>query len=212
MKPIEQNKFSSSIYGVKVYIDDIELILSKILSLNETFTISDNENSYDNLEELKKYKGNNPSIIKIDSNNKFNYLSIRIFENVASVNSYGNEYNKIAYEIEKIFLRRKSHPFISYFFNTKNARNNIIILSIVLSGIFFYKTYYLHESVNLKQNIWYVVAWLIILLITLMHPNFNGKIELKRRHENSFLKNNKDSILIATITAIITAIITYFLH
>lgn len=208
MKPIEQNRFSSTLYGVKLYIDDIELILSKILSINETYTISDDENLYVDIEELKKYKGDNPKIIKIESKNNFNYLFVRIVENTASILTFGEIYNKIAYEIEKIFIKRKNNPFVTYFFNPKNAKNNIIVLFVILGGIYLYRTYYLKEVADIKQNIWSVIIWFSILLVTLINPNYNGKIELKRRHENNFFKNNKDTIIVAIITAIVTYLLT----
>lgn len=209
MKPIEQNKFSSTIYGVKLYIDDIETILSKITLSNQSFKISDDDNIYEDLEELKKYKGDNPNIIKIESKSNFDYMFIRIVENVCSIISYGETYNKIAYEIEKIFLKRKNNKFVTFFFNSRNARNNIIILSLVYFGYYLYKTYYLKQIVDIKQSIWTIIIWLLILLITLINPNFNGKIELKRRHENSFFKNNKDKLLVAIITFLVTAFIAY---
>jgi hypothetical protein len=208
MKPIEQNRFSSTLYGVKLYIDDIELILSKILSINETYTISDDENLYADIEELKKYKGDNPKIIKIESKNNFNFLFVRIVENTASILTVGEMYNKIAYEIEKIFIKRKNNPFVTYFFNPKNAKNNIIVLFVILGGIYLYRTYYLKEVVDIKQNLWSVIIWFSILLVTLINPNYNGKIELKRRHENNFFKNNKDTLIVAIITAIVTYLLT----
>jgi hypothetical protein len=211
MKPIQKNQFSSTISGVKLYIDDIELILSKILTINENYTICDDDNIYEDLDELKKYKGHNPDIIKIESknkNNEFNFLIVRIVENIASVRSYGENQNRIAYEIEKIFLDRKINPLIRFFFNPKNAIFNIITLTIIFGFVYLYKTYYLKESVNIKQNLWPLILWLAILFITLLNKNSNGRIELKRRHESSFLKNNKDSILLVVITAILTAVIT----
>ena len=190
MKPIETNKFSSSIYGVKLYIDDIELILSKIESVKDTYIISDDDNIYENLAELKQYKGNNPGIIKIEAKSEdvlhFEYLFIRITENIGSVTSKGEKYNRLAYEIEKIYLKRKNNPFITYFFNQKNARNNVIFLFLILGGIYLYRTYHLKEVVDVKKNIWSIIIWLIIFFITLVNSNFNGKIELKRKHEDSF--------------------------
>ncbi|WJS95828.1 hypothetical protein NYQ10_05075 [Flavobacterium johnsoniae] len=211
MKPIEQNKFSSTISGIKLFLDDIELILSKFSALNENYILFDDDNIYENLEELKHYKGNNPKIIKIELKNEvgsFNFLYVRIVEDLGSVSSYGEKQNKIAYEIEKIFLKRKNSPLIRYFFNPKNAVYNIITITTISCLIYCYKTYYLKEIVNIKQNLWPIVLWFVILFFTLLNKNSNGKIELKRRHESSFLKNNKDSILLVIITAIFTAIIT----
>lgn len=208
MKPIEKNKFSSTLYGVKLYIDDIELILLKISNINENYTISDDDNVYTDIEELKKYKGDNPKIIKIESKNDFNYLFVRIVENTASIITFGEMYNKIAYEIEKIFIKRKNNPFVTYFFNPKNAKNNIIVLFIILGGIYFYRTYYLKEAIDIKQNIWSVIIWVLIYLVTLINPNYNGKLELKRRHENNFFKNNKDTIMVGTIIAIVSYLLT----
>src|SRR5690606_33126312 len=116
------------------------------------------------LEDLNQYKGNNPKIIKIESLNKFDYIFIRIVENVSSVTSRGSVYNKIAYEIEKIFLKRKNNPFVLYFFNPKNARNNIIVITIAFSAIYAYKSYYLKETVNIKQGTLFLVLWLLVLL------------------------------------------------
>lgn len=212
MKPIESNKFSSTIYGVKLYIDDIELILSKITSINDTYIISDDDNIYESLDELKLYKGNNPEIIKIEAKDgdsfKFEYLFIRIAENIGSITSRGEKYNKLSYEIEKIYLKRKNNPFITYFFNQKNAKNNLIFLFLFFGGIYFYKTYFLKEVVDVKKSFWPIIVWLIIFFITLINSNLNGKIELKRKHEDNFLKNNKDAIIIVIITAVITYLLT----
>jgi hypothetical protein len=214
MKPIKQNKFSSTISGVKLYIDDIELILSKLSTINENYTIFDDENIYEDLDELKKYKGFNPSIIKIESkseNDGFNFIYIRILENIASIRSYGENQNRIAYEIEKIFFKRKINPFIRFFFNSKNAIFNITLLTPILAIIYVYRTYYLKENISVKQNLWPLIIWLIILFLALLNKNTNGKIELKRRHESNFMKNNSDAILLVIITAILTAVITYLI-
>lgn len=212
MKPIEVDKFGSSTFGVKLYIDDIELILSKIESIGDTYIISDDENIYENLEELKQFKGNNPKVIKIEARGEntlhFEYFFVRIAENIASVTSKGEKYNMLAYQIEKIYLKRKNNAFITYFFNQRNARNNVILLFIILGGIYFYRTYYLKEIVDVKQNVWSIIVWLTVFLITLTSSNFNGKIELKRKHENNFFENNKDTILVAVITAVVTYLLT----
>ncbi len=85
MEPIKRNKFSSSIYGVKLYIEDVELIVSKIKNLSNNFQISDNDNTYQDIEELRKYKGDNPQLIKIENEENFNFIFIIISENIADL-------------------------------------------------------------------------------------------------------------------------------
>ncbi|CDT28693.1 membrane hypothetical protein [Sphingobacterium sp. PM2-P1-29] len=114
----------------------------------------------------------------------------------------------MAYEIEKLLLKRKKNPIVTYFFNPNNAKNNLIILTIFLSFYYLYKIVYLKQEFEIKNNSWGIGFWLTVLLIILTNQNFNGRIELKRKHESSFWEKNKDALLIATLIAIITVIIT----
>lgn len=211
MKPIERNEFSSSVYGVKLYRDDIELIISKIES-KPNFNISDEDNIYKNIEEFIEYKGYNPKIMKLATTENFNYIFIRITDNIASITCKGEAFLRDAYEIEKLFLKRKNNPIITYFFNPRNAKFNLLILTIVISIYYSYQLLYLKQKFEYKNNFVGIIFWLIILLITLINQNFNGKIELKRKHESSFWDKNKDAILVSIISAIIAAIITYIVQ
>lgn len=212
MKPIERTEFSSSIYGVKLYIDDIELIISKIQNLSNNFKISDNDNIYQDLDELRKYKGDNPQLIKIENRENFDLLFIRIVENIASINCRGEAFLKEAYEIEEIFIKRRKHPIITYFFNPENTKSNLINFTIILGVYYSYKGFYLKETLDFRNGIFGIVVGLLFILITLLNQNFNGRIELKRKHESSFWEKNKDAILIAIISAIITGVITYLIQ
>lgn len=211
MKPIEKNEFSSSVYGVKLYRDDIELIISKIES-KSNFNISDEDNIYQNVEELIKYKGYNPKIIKLASTENFNYIFIRITDNIASITCRGEAFLRDAYEIEKLFLKRKKNPIITYFFNQRNAKFNLLILTIIISIYYSYQLLYLKQKFEYKNNFIGIGFWLIVLLITLLNQNFNEKIELKRKHESSFWNKNKDAILVAILSAIFGGIITYIIQ
>lgn len=212
MKPIEKNEFSSSILGVKLYLDDIELIISKIQNLSDNFQISDDDNIYQSIEELREFKGDNPRKIKIENRKEFSYIFIGISDDIANVTCSGELFLKEAYEIEKIFIERKKSPTITYFFNPINARNNLIVVTLLLATYYAYKTFYLKQITDFKGVTWVLVIWGTIFLVTLLNPNFNRKIELKRRHETGFWKKNQDNILTAIISIILTAIISYLIQ
>lgn len=59
----KEKYFNSNIPGVKLYLDDIEHIIDILKIENTTIEISDEENIYESIDELRKIKGNNPKLI-----------------------------------------------------------------------------------------------------------------------------------------------------
>ncbi|ESU25068.1 hypothetical protein FSS13T_18610 [Flavobacterium saliperosum S13] len=211
MKPIEKLINTNVIGGVKIYLDDLELILYKLHQSGFNTIISDDDNMYDSIDELKQFKGNNPKIIKIEAHNNdlpLEYIYIRIVDNVSSVLSNGKNVLAASYEIEKILANRKNKFIYTYFINPKNALINLILISSIALFAFIYKSIYLKQQYNKIEWLGIILIWSIIYLYTLLNPNTNEKIELERKHEDNFFKKNKSAILVGIIIAIITAIIT----
>lgn len=206
----KEKNYNSNITNVKLYLDDIEHIIEILKAENTIIAISDEENIYDSIDELRKIKGKHPNIIKIEGklvDEPFEFTSIRLSEYSLTIFVHHSDtFLKLAYEIER-YVKSKKRLTIYSFLNSRNAKINIV-LSIVLA-LCFYLIYALYYQKEYSITIWiYTISfWGIIFLFCELNPNSNTKIELKRRHESNFWEVNKDKILLIIITATITAVV-----
>lgn len=117
----KEKYFNSNIPSVKLYLDDIEHIIDILKSDTAIIEISDDENTYESIDEIRKVKGNNPKLIKIEGklpDGLFEYISIKISEYSLTIYVHQSEqFIKTAYEIERL-ARTKKRPAIYSFFNS----------------------------------------------------------------------------------------------
>lgn len=213
----EKKYFNATINYTKLYLEDIENIISKIENENIKIEISDNENVYESIAELKSIKGNNPKLIKIEGTLKsgfLEYINVRITEFSSTIYVHHSEtLLKPAYEIEKLLISKKRKLIYSYF-NSYNAKINVIFNLVISTILFLVYTFITKKDFN--YTIWFfiILLWVLIFFISELNPNSNTKIELERKHELNFYEKNKDKILFGIVTTIIGiiigSIITYF--
>jgi hypothetical protein len=207
----KEKYFDSNISSVKLYLDDIEKIIHILRSENAIIKITDEENTYDSIDEIKTIKGINPKLINIEGKLQdvfFEYIYIRLTKNSLIVTVYNSEkLLKAAYEIER-FVKTKKRPIIYSFFNSRNSKVNIVLNIILSFGFYITNALIYQKDYSFKIWLYIIIFWSIILLLSELNPNSNTKIELKRRYESNFWEVNKDRILLIIITATITTIIT----
>lgn len=212
----ENKYFNSTINSTKLYLEDIESIISKIENENIKIEISDNENVYESISELKSIKGNNPKLIKIEGtlkNTFLEYINVRITEFSSTIYVHNSEsLLKNAYEIEQILISKK-RKLIYSFFNSYNAKINIIFNLVISSILYLVYTLFFKKDFNYTIWIYIILIWVLIFFISELNPNSNTKIELERKHDLNFYEKNKDKILFGIVTTIIGiiigAVITY---
>lgn len=211
----KEKYFNSNIPGVKLYLDDIEHIIDILKIENTTIEISDEENIYESIDELRKIKGNNPKLIKIEGklqNELFEYISVRISEYSFIVYVHHSEtFLKPAYEIER-FVKTKKRAAIFSFFNSRNSKTNIILNICLALGFYLTYAFIYKKDYSIKILLYFILFWCIVFLLSELNPNSNTKIELKRRHESNFWEVNKEKILLIIITATLSALTTLLIR
>lgn len=215
MKKVENSTLTDSIPRTKLYLDDVEYVLSKLSSLNLNIEISDDDNVYDSLEELIQTKGLNPKLIKIFGKQKeqlFGFILIRL-SNLASTVHVQNDEKllKIGYEIEKYLTSRKRKKIYA-FFNSQNAKLNIVINSVLAVGVYIYSTYVRKTAFNYIVWICIVLLWIFIFFLSELNPDSNTKIELDRKHNLNFYEKNKDKIILALLGVAFGALVTFLIN
>lgn len=208
----KEKHFNSVIPSVKIYLDDIEFIIDILNSENTIIEISDEENTYETIEELRKIKGNNPKSFKIEGklqDGLFEYISISLSAYSLRIYVHHSEkFLKTAFEVER-FAKTKKRPAIYSFFNSRNSKINIVINIILAFGFYLTYAFIFEKDFSIKIWLYLITFWCFIFILSELNPNSNTKIELKRRHESNFWEVNKDKILLVIITAIITALISF---
>lgn len=211
----KEKYFNSYIPSVKLYLDDIEHIIDILKSDNAIIEISDDENTYESIDEIRKVKGNNPKLIKIEGklpDGLFEYISIKISEYSLTIYVHHSEqFIKTAYEIERL-ARTKKRPAIYSFFNSRNSKTNIVLNIILAFGFYLTYAFIYKKDYSIKIWLYFILFWGFIFILSELNPNSNTKIELKRRHESNFWEVNKEKILLVIITSTLTALITLLIR
>ncbi|MBS7230355.1 hypothetical protein KHA90_04905 [Flavobacterium psychroterrae] len=212
----ENKYFNTTINSTKLYLEDIENIISKIENENIILEISDNENVYESIAELRSITGTNPKTIKILgtlTSSFLEYITIRITESSSTIYVHNSDtLLKPAYEIENLLISKKRKLIYSYF-NSYNAKINLLCTLLIGFVVFLVCTFITKENFNYTIWVSIILLWTLIFLISELNPNSNTKIELERKHELNFYEKNKDKILFGIVTTfigiIIGSIITY---
>jgi len=210
MKKIETTTITTYIGKTKLYLDDVEYVMSKLRSLDLNVEISDADNVYDSLEELRSIKGINLKLINFIGKPKdlsFGFILIRLSDQGSAVHVERSEkLLGIAYEIEK-FLKTRRRKMIYAFFNSQNAKANIMVNIILALAIYFYS---ITQKLPFNYFVWVsiIMLWVFIFFLCELNSDCNSKIELDRKHNLKFYEKNKEKILLASIGAVIGAVIT----
>lgn len=208
MKKKESSNYRSYINKTKFYLEDLEEIIELLKEDNLEIQISDAENIYESLAELKEIKGKSINEININARDKnFNQVDLSLKNGRTSLLIFGHDkLGSIGYKLDKAIHKRKKSWYNS-FFSSSNARLNIIIIFLVMITFRAY-AFYKEESFSFKPWILFIGMWTIIWIYGEFNPATSENIELERKHETNLYQRNKDKILIGLIMAAIGAIIT----
>lgn len=205
MKKIQDSSKGKVIYGCRFNRDDIESILELFIERKFEIKMTDEEYEYNNLEELIKKRGDKPIKFRIEGkavDNFSNSVSIKFDKMTTWIFlSYGSDdSSKLIFE--KILEICKS-------------RKNLLMgpwIYPILPIIAGYDIGCFIDWVK-KNNIYegLKATGLLLVLLYFCYVIFRNPIILRKKHEGGFWKRNKDTILVAAITALITAIFTVIL-
>ncbi|MBN9294985.1 MAG: hypothetical protein J0G96_13490 [Flavobacteriia bacterium] len=207
----KEKYFNSKITSSKLYLEDIEKIISILETEGIKIEISDNENIYESIEELKSVKGKNPNSIKIDgkvTDSFVEYITIRITAYSTTIYvPHSERLLKPAYEIDRFVNSKKRKPIYSWL-NSRTAKFQIVSNIVVFLVLHIINSLILHKpSSYILVGSSIVLFWVFIYIISEFNPDSNTKIELERKHELNFYTKNKDKLLLALATAVIGAIV-----
>ena len=209
IKKKEEKYFNSAIPGTKIYLDDIEDILEILKEHNLSVEISDDDNIYDSIDEIKTLRGETPAKIKIhgrpEGDALFEWISLEMSRAGSTI--YVNHSKNLllpAHAIEKIFIQSKRKPIYSVV-NAKFAKAQIKTSFVVGVVLFLFSS----EFEGLKNASIVMgciaLAWCSVYVFSELNPDTNTDIELKRRHNKGFYKRNKDKIIVGVLMAIVGA-------
>lgn len=206
MIPKTSKYFSSRIVATKIYLEDLEKIISILNSAQVALEISDNDNIYSSVEDLKNHQGSNPKIIKIEGKlpeKTLEWITVLITDASSSVNVFNSEsLLKPAYEIEKIFVTRKRKKIYSWL-NSQSAIRNFILNVIFAFSFFAYHKLYLGKQYNLSFWFYVLLFWGLVFIVSELNPNSNTKIELERKHSIGFFAKNKEKVFLVIVTSVV---------
>lgn len=200
MRKKTEEQFIEIIRGVRLYRDDIEYILDRFQKKSLSAKITDSTSIYESIDEVIKYKGNNPVELFIEGtdNKKQELVNIKIEKAKVTIFSMGSE------------------SMFTFGFEMKDFISSKIILffKIPLFIIWILAMISLTFWAGLQKSwlIWLCISLLVIWILAHIHRiTYNG-LTLSRKHEYGFWKRNKDKIILGIITAILGSLVTLLIQ
>jgi hypothetical protein len=209
----KQTNFKSTIRDIKLFLDDIEGIMSVMKSNGMDVEISDSENKYDSIQDLITHKGENPVEIILEGKQQgssFGQCSVFLKGYALILIEGSSNFISCGYELENL-LNKKKRKWYQPVFDALHAKVSFLGLMIFLC-VYWYCLEY-HDATF--SDIWVaslsglIIPPVILFAYSELNPMGNRKIELIRKHEISFYKRNKDKIWLAIITGVIVFVKSY---
>lgn len=198
--------YSKRIEGVKLFREDIEVILSRIENKLPKVEIHDSNNVYVNIDEVISHKGQNPKEISITARNKdlsLEYFSLDFKKDYVTIHSRGSEkMYSFGLEIGEL-IKNKEDKY--YRILNPNSLLFISFLVTICSTFFIDK-----KTKNLTQPwlLWVISVLAIITIVSYFYKYLWVGLTLVRRHEYGFWNRNKDKIILSILGLILGSIIT----
>jgi hypothetical protein len=194
--------------SVVLYREDLEEIIHILRDCCDTAQISDDDFTYESLEELESQKGKRPVSIILSS--RVPPVNLEIDSKIVELKAVGIEGARNAFLRIKDILDRRRNKVTTRLLNP--ALHFIITLVGLASMFLFFPTQW-PGTVAIGLVLMTVGMCSFLLAIETQGGRFS-RISLKRRHEEeSFWLRNKDKILPALIVALassaLTALVTY---
>jgi hypothetical protein len=209
MKKLESVFQSININDIKIFLDDLELLIDEIENLELTYTLEDSEFEYESLEELKSKKGINPKEVKFNIRNPketFGFITIKLINGSVYINAYSDKkLIDFANSLEIFFSKRKKN-WIYIFLNNELAIFNIIF-NLFFFAMFTCYNYYYKKEFDFSISLFITLFWVIIFIVSFFLPKGDSNIELEREHQKNILKNNKEKIGIGLLILFLFSVI-----
>jgi hypothetical protein len=178
-----------------LYLSDLDDILEIMSGIN---SISDQAFEYENLDELKSKRGSNPRELFIE--NAPLGLALRIWGAKTQLGRGGNPSAIASFAQIQDILNRNRRKILYLFF----SRYSAIVAALLFLVLFF---------LDLPRWESFISVVLLFSWVIVSFRNQTGgftRIYLLNRHEQqSFLKSNKDAIIVGIISALISSALSF---
>jgi hypothetical protein len=190
-----------------LYRDDLDEIVAKLTETCKQVIIEDNKYRYDSLDDLFDKQGPHPNQLSINSRDPLVIFNVRIKPRYTTLGTSGDGDNLAPYFSVKEILESKKRGGLGAFLNSPLSTLLFFLLVIIVLFI-----------PGLGSPVLTLIRWLFLFVmlvssVTLQMLYDRGAfttISLKKKHEEgSFWTKNKDTIIIAIITNVITALLSF---
>ncbi len=213
-KKPDESHVSKSYRDLRLFRDDLDLVISIFKEHNFEIKISDQYFEYETLDELIEKRGERPRsfvLVGQSRENEYGWVSISFEKNRTYLStSFGNEKTRYAFgRIKDIFDTERSKVYVIL---------NPFLL--IIPAYFFGLFYVLKLADKAKQNTVVIPLWLpVIAIVFISIWVISGlyrigayQAVLKRKHEGGFWKRNADKIILLVIGAIIGIVAKYVIE
>ncbi|OPY88857.1 MAG: hypothetical protein A4E71_00187 [Smithella sp. PtaU1.Bin162] len=214
MRKKQDSPVQSKTYtGVKLYRDDIDLILSLFHEYEYTTYISDNEFEFESLNELIDKRGVAPTYFYIKGKDEeHESVSISFEKNRLTINSY-SDVKKVAIiifsQIRDIIESRISKIYIIL-----NPGFYISIIIVVFLFLIALLSLSKERAISMYSLLLPLFALPVLATIIsgVYRDNIHRVVILKRKHEGGFWKQNADKIWLLILGGLIGVFIKFILE
>jgi hypothetical protein len=210
MKTVQSSSINVRILPVKLFRDDLDEILSKMRSICGEIELFDDKHQFENIDDIKNnfgmkirklsIQGKNPNI-RIDFGDMFGEVYLTAFSDEAAA-------KVLFYELKDFLMQRRL--FVSRI-NYRYMWNLIGAVIGLTPTVYLFKT----QLTNYPVIVYFLLAMLVLTVIFIILNSIKQKgsvLYLEPRHNLDFWKVNKDKIMVAFVTAIISATVTLLLQ
>ena len=195
--------------GVRLFRDDIDVIMSTLEDKNYKFQVSDRDFEYTTLDELIENRGDRPSFFQISGEGKektFNSVNIYFEKERIRLHSFGQESAKVLFsELRDIFETKYSR--IYKWLNPWVYFSASFLISAILWVTFGINPRAVDIPLLRVLVVIFTTAWAISGLYRYNTP----QVVLSRRHEGGFWKRNADKIILLAMGAGLGILFNYLI-
>jgi hypothetical protein len=202
-----QTSYTSIIRGAQIFREELDYIYSRCSQKGIELKLSDDDNNYESIDELIKFKGSKPS--KIDLNGKLaevlmSSISITLKPATVIISTYGSEdLYAFGCELNDYFTKRVPNHYKLF------SPTILWVIGWSLLLVWFNDASLRFGAMERKYLLIGAFLFLSFWVASVVHRRLNFKVNLIRKHEHGFLKRNSDAILLMIIGGVIGSLITY---
>ena len=210
MKIKEETSKSRYFYNVKMYLDDVEYILSLLENENLSITLENDTHQYDSLEEVCENMGEKVNSLEVKGEQKkdfhYGFVSFEIDKDSRRIYCSNKELFGVFYAIEE-FLSKKTKPIL-------------IVFSVFAWGLLLYLSLITRLIIGFKDQSFFgyplftsiIFTFTLLLLLSIYIKITHRGVYLVRRHvSKNFFSRNKDKFILLIIGGIFTLFVNYIL-